>query len=205
MPDPSADAEHSRSPGRPPDPRVEEQIVVAARRVIVAEGWRGLTFDNVARSAGVARSTLYRRYGTVSGLMLALMQGFYDEAEVSDTGTLHGDLSALMNGIHDIWVQPDNVKFLAAVVAALGTDPNIAAAYREQHRERRTETRLVLERAVERGEIDGRFDHELILDLLAGFITQRVIFTGVPVSRAAYAQAVDVICTALGAPGPQPG
>lgn len=192
-------ADRSAAPrvGRPADPGIDVRVTEAAMVVIAESGWRGLTFDNVATRAGVARSTLYRRHGTVGGLMLVVMDGFYTEAPVTDTGSLHGDLTALMGDVRRIWATPMNRSYLAALVAALDEDERIAAAYGEQLRRRRLATSMILDRAISRREARKDADPELILDLLAGFTAQRMLFRRQPLTAQVCAALVDLVCAAV--------
>lgn len=168
-------------------------------RVIAESGWRGLTFDSVATHAGVARTTLYRRHGSVNGLMLAVMDGIYTEAPVLDTGSLRGDLTALMDDVRRIWSMPRNRSYLAALVAALDEDERIAAAYIQQLTHRRLATSMIFDRAIIRGEIRDDANPDLVLDVLAGFTAQRVLFRREPLTAAVCAQLIELMCAALGA------
>jgi AcrR family transcriptional regulator len=57
--------------------RNRERVLVAARRLFAARGVRAVTMSDVAREAGVAKGTVFHRFGDRAGLALALL----DEAE----------------------------------------------------------------------------------------------------------------------------
>jgi AcrR family transcriptional regulator len=48
-------------------------LLDAARRLIAARGAEAVTMDDVATEAGVGKGTLFRRFGSRSGLMLVLL------------------------------------------------------------------------------------------------------------------------------------
>ena len=56
----------------PPDDAASERILDAALAISAATGVRSLTMDTVARRAGVARMTVYRRFGDRDSLVEAL-------------------------------------------------------------------------------------------------------------------------------------
>ncbi|RFA10958.1 TetR family transcriptional regulator [Subtercola boreus] len=64
------------APAGPPRADAERNhalILAAARRLLEGRGVDGLTMDLVAAEAGVGKGTVFRRFGTRTGLMLALV------------------------------------------------------------------------------------------------------------------------------------
>ena len=57
--------------------RNRERVLAAARRLFADRGVRAVTMSDVAREAGVAKGTVFHRFGDRAGLALALL----DEAE----------------------------------------------------------------------------------------------------------------------------
>jgi AcrR family transcriptional regulator len=57
--------------------RNRERVLAAARRLFAQRGVRGVSMSDVAREAGVAKGTVFHRFGDRAGLALALL----DEAE----------------------------------------------------------------------------------------------------------------------------
>lgn len=49
-------------PGRPRDPRADAAILQAARDLMAEGGLSNLTVEGTAQRAGVAKTTVYRRY-----------------------------------------------------------------------------------------------------------------------------------------------
>ncbi len=169
-----------RRPGRPPDPSLDPALRQAVQEVLAEHGWRGTTVERVAERAGVARTTVYRRHGSVHGVMLLLMDGIYAQAPVPDTGSLRSDLVTLMREIVAIWRDPAHVQYLSALVAAQHENADLALAYQQQFEERRAATSAIVTRAVERGDLAPGADGDLLLDLLAGIIAQRVLLRRLP-------------------------
>src|SRR3982751_1214891 len=59
--------------GRPPLPATEAKILAATREILAEGGVASLTMEGVAGRAGVAKTTVYRRYRSRDDLALALL------------------------------------------------------------------------------------------------------------------------------------
>lgn len=71
-----------RSGGRPRDPAIEEAILRATRKRLVADGYSQMTIGDIVADAGVTRPTLYRRWANKYDLVIdALEYGFRAQRE----------------------------------------------------------------------------------------------------------------------------
>ncbi len=101
---------------------------------------------------------------------------------VPDTGSLRGDMDAIVSGLPDF---DDAMRSLMTLFAGLATAASRDPALRSElsgtimDRSRRT-LREVLDRAVERGEIPADRDLDLIADVLIGMNVLQVVLGGVP-------------------------
>jgi AcrR family transcriptional regulator len=78
----TADARASRAGGRPRDPAIENAIIHAARKRLVADGYSQMTIGDIAADAGVTRPTLYRRWSNKYDLVIdALKYGLRMQRE----------------------------------------------------------------------------------------------------------------------------
>ncbi|MCO7220189.1 TetR-like C-terminal domain-containing protein [Klenkia sp. PcliD-1-E] len=85
-----------RSPGRPLSPELSEQLVAVAVDILADEGWGRLNSDRVAARARAGKAGIYRRWPTMSALVRHAVGGFELVACPEDTGSLRGDLVALL-------------------------------------------------------------------------------------------------------------
>ena len=87
-------------PGRKRDHSRDTSILEATLLVLADAGYDGLTIDRVAAQAGAARATVYRRWPTKADLVLAaveqLSHGDVDLDQLPDTGSLRGDMAAMI-------------------------------------------------------------------------------------------------------------
>ena len=72
MSDPSGEDRTGGRGGRPRDITVDQRILQATTSLLAQRGFRGLRVDDVARSAGVPKSTIYRRWPSLTDLAVAV-------------------------------------------------------------------------------------------------------------------------------------
>lgn len=149
--------------------------------------------SQVATRAGVAKTTLYRRWARKSELVVDAVAVLFDELELPDRGSLRADIDGVILSFAALLERPETKTSLMAVVAESTTDQSLRARLREAVVDR--QKRLVLEgrrRAQERGELppgpaDERERHDLddlIYDVIAGAVVHRCLVSGEPVDAA---------------------
>lgn len=139
-----------------------------------------MTIAAVAQRASVGKATIYRRWPTKAGLVLAALEKFEDRPPLPDTGSLVGDLHEYQHGFVALLAGPggDSVPHLAAEAAA---DPEMRRVLTRWVATRRSVLRQVLDRGVARGELREDLDLELALDLFSGPLVYRSTFAGLPI------------------------
>ncbi|HLR84961.1 MAG TPA: TetR/AcrR family transcriptional regulator [Nocardioidaceae bacterium] len=86
-------------PGRPRDDEREAEILGVVTALLAERGYDGITFEEVARRAGASKATLYRRWDAKQDMVVAALKAGparRDTPDEIDTGTLRGDLLALI-------------------------------------------------------------------------------------------------------------
>ncbi len=168
----------SRGRGRPRSEPARQAILAAAADLLLARGLTQVSMDAVAERAGVSKATIYRWWPTKETLALdALYQQWADPGtESPDTGTLRGDLLALMlPWISRVGNRPYG-RIVAALITEARTDPAFGAVYRERFLEpRRAAARTAFARALARGEIPLGTDVEAAIDVLYGPFYHRLL------------------------------
>lgn len=153
---PAADGRRAGTPVRRPGgrtARIRAQVLQAVRDQLVERGYDGLTVDAVAERAGVHRTTVYRRWRDVGGLLADVLDAAgSDDWRPPDTGTLEGDLVAVNAEVEAVLTAE---PVTAALIAASFRSQEAAAALRRFWEERYARCAVVVERAVRRGECPG--------------------------------------------------
>ncbi|GAB2968421.1 TetR/AcrR family transcriptional regulator [Saccharothrix stipae] len=181
------------SRGRPRDSDADRRILRAARDALFTAGYAGLAIDEVAQRAGVAKTTLYRRWPTKDHLAIAVYADMLDrDVPVTDTGDVGADLSAYLKQIaaalHRVRQAgrpaddtDPSAGIVAELVAAAARHADVGQAMRGLYARRIKLAVELVERATQRGELRAGTDPVLLLDQLAGALYYRVLITGAPV------------------------
>ncbi|MEU9121661.1 TetR/AcrR family transcriptional regulator C-terminal ligand-binding domain-containing protein [Streptomyces sp. NPDC048506] len=121
---------------------------------LTEHGYPGLTVEYVAEHSGVHKTTLYRRWKDVEGLVAdALDLAGEDSWVPPDTGSLEGDLRALAHEVVASFTDPAVAASGSAMIAAGFQSERAAGALRAYYAERFQRCEAIVERAVRRGEL----------------------------------------------------
>ncbi|MFI6336746.1 TetR/AcrR family transcriptional regulator [Streptomyces sp. NPDC050535] len=175
--------------GRPRSAAADAAILEATRAVLVELGWSKLTLGDVATRAGVAKTTLYRRWAGKNELVVDAVAELFDELELPDRGSLAADIEGVVLQFAAILSRPEAKTALMAVVAESTRDEPLRERIRTSIVDR--QKRLVLEgrtRAQLRGELPPETDPataartvDLIFDVVAGAVVHRTLVSAEPV------------------------
>jgi len=188
--------------GRPRSEQADQAILRAAAEILTERGVAGMSIEEVAARAGVGKATVYRRWTSRGALALdAFLAEFRSQQPLPDTGTLRGDLLAALRAWIRSVTRTSAGPTLAGLIAEAQRDPELAASWRERVIERlRSQHRIMLDRAVERGEIPADTDYEVVLDLLFGAAYHRLLQGHQPLTDKFARQVVDLVVTAIERP-----
>ena len=163
--------------------RVRAEVLAAVQTELADHGYDALTIDAVAVRSGVHRTTIYRRWKTVPGLLVDLLEsGAGDSWEPADTGTLEGDLIAVNREVHAALTARPSIT--QAVIAASFRTPEAAEALTRFWQDRYARTALVVRRAVERGELAADADPQQLLLTATAPIYHQLVLLRQPMTRA---------------------
>ncbi|MFF3206738.1 TetR/AcrR family transcriptional regulator [Streptomyces sp. NPDC002962] len=174
--------------GRPRSAAADTAILAATREALVELGWSKLTLGDVATRAGVAKTTLYRRWAGKNELVVDAVAELFGELELPDRGSLAADIEGVVLQFAAILARPEAKSGLMAAVAESTRDD----ALRERIRASIVDPQkdLVLEgraRAQARGELPPQTDPaeaartvDLIFDVVAGAVVHRTLVSAEP-------------------------
>jgi AcrR family transcriptional regulator len=195
----------ARLRGRPRSEKAHKAILEAAAELLLARGLSAVSMDAVAERAGVSKATIYRWWPSKETLALDALYTEWAafQPDPRDTGSLRGDLLALLRP----WARAVRSRPYARVIAALltevHTDPAFAAEYHKRLVEpRRDQARALFRRAIERGEIPAGTDLEVAVDLVYGPLWHRLLHGHAPLDDRFVR---DVVTTALNGIQPAAG
>jgi AcrR family transcriptional regulator len=174
--------------GRKRDHTRDPDILDAALDVLAETGYDGMTVDMVAARAKAGKATVYRRWPSKAELVLdavACMKSTdIDLASPPDTGTLRGDLIAMVKN-PSIRESERKLKVMAAIVSMIARDPELAVAAKAAIVEpRAAANRIIFRRAIDRGEISADLDIETLCMIGPAMVAYRSLMLRKPVDRA---------------------
>jgi AcrR family transcriptional regulator len=168
------------------DPRVvvsRERVLTATLDLLTEAGLGGLTFDDVAKRSGVAKTTIYRHWPNRKALIIDACLRMNDgEDEPPDTGSLEGDVTAILTNLAELLVTARWSSILPSIVDAAERDPEIAEVHSRLQRWHAAPLRAALERAARRGEIAPEVDLSAIAAALRGPLYFRRWFSRDPIN-----------------------
>ncbi|MFC9160225.1 TetR/AcrR family transcriptional regulator [Streptomyces fungicidicus] len=206
----------SRTPasrtGRPRSAAADAAILAATREALVELGWSKLTLGDVAVRAGVAKTTLYRRWAGKNELVVDAVAELFDELVLPDRGSLAADIEGVVLQFAAILARPEARSGLMAVVSESTRDEALRERIRASIVDR--QKRLVLAgraRAQARGELPPESDAgeaartvDLIFDMVAGAVVHRTLVSAEPADEEWVHGFTRVLLSGLSA-APDPG
>lgn len=200
-------ASSHRRAGRPRSAAADRAILAATRAALAEQGWGGLTLGDVAARAGVAKTTLYRRWAGKNELVVDAIAALFDEQlDLPDCGSLQADIHGVVLRFAALLDRPETRTALMAVVAEATHDDLLRRRIREAIVDR--QKHLVLlgrQRAQARGEMppdDGCPDparDDLIFDVIAGSVVHRAMVSSEPVDEEWARRLAQLLVAGLGA------
>ena len=183
--------------GRPRDGALDERILEQLVALLGSRGYAGLTLDELAVRSGVAKTTILRRWPSKAAVAAAGVERLaLQSVDVPDSGTLQGDLHALLHGAVDTFVRGRG-QFVPRLLRESGHHPEITDLLHAVLHTRRQGYRRVLARATARGELDPSVDQELMIDMLIGPLWMRLLITGDPITGEYVDANVQAVLTAF--------
>lgn len=184
-------------PGRPRNAGYDKKILDAAEELLIENGYAGFTIDGVAARTGVGRPTIYRRWPSKAALAIAALEEGVPLDSTPDTGSLREDLRAFQRGRITRMNLPAHRPIVSGLVSHAVADPALAAEFTGWYLHRQEGVDLILQRAVDRGELPPDVDFELVNDLLLGPLYTRAVVRGQPLAPELARQTVDIVLAAL--------
>ncbi|MGH3674245.1 MAG: TetR/AcrR family transcriptional regulator [Mycobacterium sp.] len=176
--------------GRPRDPALDSAILTAAIGLFVAHGIAAMSIEQVAKRAGVGKPTVYRRWKTKERLVADAIEAHVgtdlhwptrDEiAAISPQVLVRRNIAAAARTA----AEPQFRALVAQIYGSAVTHPLLMQTYWDHYiRPRRALVIAMLERARADGDVASDADLDVLVDMLAGAVTYRVLQPDPPTVR----------------------
>jgi AcrR family transcriptional regulator len=190
-----------RSRGRPGggSEAIIHAILEATLDHLGRRGYARLSVEDVARRAGVNKTSVYRRWPTKSELVRAALSSLRQKDWAPpDTGALRTDLVELLRHTLAKLSAPRGSSIIRALMAE--RDAELGALARKMREQQYAEDAVVFERAARRGELAKNADTRLLLEFLTAPILRRLFIARDKVDDEYIAQLVDVFLRGVSPP-----
>lgn len=178
--------------------QVQALVRTALEELVAEQGRERVTVPAVAERAGVSASSIYRRWGDLSGLLAETATNRLDpNRPLPDTGSLRQDLTAWAQELITHLALPCNTSLLKAAAALANGDSDTDCL-----RNRRKEALALVEQANARGEHAPQAQQ--VIDHLIAPIVFRLVFGGEPVKPELALRLVDELFAISSSSVPSP-
>ncbi|MFD7288898.1 TetR/AcrR family transcriptional regulator [Streptomyces sp. NPDC059863] len=173
--------------------RVRRAVLDATLRAVAEQGPDAVSIPEIARRAGVHETSVYRRWGTREHLVVdALLAYSEEQLHIPDTGTLREDLITFADSLAAYLDTPFG-KALVRSMSAAADEPALAESRGEFWRSRFDLARIMIDRAVARGELPEDTDPAFVLEVLIAPLHFRALLTRHPIDGHLTGRLVDLL------------
>ena len=171
--------EVDRRAGRPRSASVNRAILRAAWDLFIERGLAGASIEMIAKRAGVAKTSIYRRWPSRDALLAQAIEAGRNESAPGYTAAVVERSSAkdfvqLVLGVADIMTRPKLRKLVTRLIGSVPDHPHLFEVYRERYFAPRRRAMVgALRRVQAAGALSAKADVEIIADMLAGTLVYR--------------------------------
>ena len=180
----------ARSVGR--GPKVRAAVLAATLAELAERGYAGLTVENVARRAGVHKTTIYRRWGDCERLVVdALTDHVAMEVPIPDTGAVATDLREHARALVRWLTSPIGRAIMAATLSDATRVQELAEVKHRYFDDRFRRAGPVVGHAIARGELPADTDPAELVKAMIAPIYLRFLVTADPIDETTADQAAQ--------------
>jgi AcrR family transcriptional regulator len=168
-----------RRRGRPRSEEAELAMLDAAIELLAEHGYGGLTVEAVAARAGVAKTTVYRRWPGKDELLVDALNTVKGPLAQPPGGTVEHELKWLMEHMRKAWLNSNHGRIMRRLAAEGSDQPELYRMFRDRVVEpRRAITRSILERGKVEGSVRPDTDIDAVIGMLAAPVIVAVMMHG---------------------------
>ena len=170
-----------RATGRPRNPVVDQAILRAALELFIEHGIAGASIERIAKRAGVAKTSVYRRWSSREALLAQAI-----EVARNATGytvdlverTSPQDFVKLLVEACEVVGRPEIRKLMMRLIGSIPDYPKLIEVYRETYYlPRRQAFGRALERVQAAGLLAKNIDLEALADMIIGAVLYRLLMS----------------------------
>ena len=188
-----------RAPGRPRSAQANRAIIDAIVDLLVNQGYREVTIEAVAARAGVAKTTIYRRWPSKAEMVVEAISAC--KKDCLEVESCAGETVACsLVGMLSMLSCSRIARVLTGLAVEMAHNRELAVAVREGLLKPNREVVLAtLRRGVATGELRPDADLDVVADLLVGPMFFRILVSGAEVTPELAAETVDLVLRGISA------
>lgn len=191
------------------DPRVErsrEAILGTAVELLLEGGTPAVTVDAIVERSGVARTTVYRHFGSRREVVAAAFERLVPDAvETPKEGApLREALEAYVLAFAERLARGPWANAMPVLIEAAGRDPEIAGVLDRVMEARQAPLRRIVGRAVDNGELPPETDAGEVMSQLVGPLVFRRLVTREPIDAGFCRHLVSLFLSSRAVTEPSP-
>jgi AcrR family transcriptional regulator len=162
--------------GRPRNPVVDQAVLQAALELFIEHGVAGASIEKIAKRAGVAKTSIYRRWSSRETLLAQAIEVFRNATRYTTDlldRTPPQDFVRLLIEACEVIGTPEIRKLMTRLIGSIPDYPKLIEVYRETYYLPR---RQAFGRALERVRAAGLLTKEIDLEALADMIIGAVMY-----------------------------
>jgi AcrR family transcriptional regulator len=172
-------ANSSGGAGRPRNPAVDQAILRAALELFIEHGVAGASIERIAKRAGVAKTSIYRRWSSREALLAQAIEVARNAigytVDLVDR-TPPQDFVKLLVEACEVVDRPEIRKLMTRLIGSIPDYPKLIEVYRETYYlPRRQAFGRALERVRAAGLLAKDIDLETLADTIIGAVMYRLI------------------------------
>jgi AcrR family transcriptional regulator len=187
----------TKEPKQRGEPVVRRVLEVTLEQ-LAAHGFERLSVPEIAASAGLNKTSVYRRWPTKGALVRdALGASMGHTTTLPDSGDLRTDLLILARAALGFVESPLGLAVLRTLLSE-GANPEVREVATMMFQQQESDgPALVFARAIARGEIAQETDVRLVLTTVAGSLMHRVLIEQVTITNEFVERLIDLVLFGL--------
>jgi AcrR family transcriptional regulator len=188
-----------RAPGRPRSAQADQAIIDAIVDLLVDRGYREVTIEAVAARAGVAKTTIYRRWPSKAEMVVEAISAC--KKDCLDVESCTGKtIACSLVGMLSMLSCSRVARILTGLTVEMAHNEELAVAVREGLLKPNREVVLaMLQRGIDTGEFRPDVNLEVVADLLVGPTFFRILVSGAEVTPELASDTVDLVLRGISA------
>lgn len=169
-----------RSGGR--SARIRSAVMEATMHMLKERGIEGFNVSEIATRVGIPESTIYRRWKSREELVVEVVLAQMNETiPLPETGGFRTDLQAFLRESAAFLQSPDGLLLTRSMFATMNRADS--QARRDYWLARFSHTGVIVQRAIERGEIAAGTDPTVLMTALIGALYVRLLVLEAPLDE----------------------